>query len=75
MRGMFKPLAFIFVLITVIFLLLGHRSMVGIFEIAGLVFIGGGLLLTAFAYVCARMSMPRDPLSYLPKASRRDKSK
>jgi hypothetical protein len=67
MRGMFKPLTYLFLLMVVIYLLLGHRSIVGILEIVGTVFIGGGLILTLFAYVCARLSMPRKATDYLPK--------
>jgi hypothetical protein len=75
MRGMGKPLFYVFLLIALLYLILGHPSVTGIVGIAGIVFIGGGLFLTAFAYLCARWSMPRKVTDYLPIRDSSDKKR
>jgi hypothetical protein len=67
MRGMFKPLSYLFLLCAAIYLLLGHSSVVGVLEIAAVVFVGGAGFLTLFAYVCARLSMPRKATDFIQK--------
>jgi vacuolar-type H+-ATPase subunit I/STV1 len=75
MRGMGKPLVYVFIVITSLYLVFGYRSTTGILVIVGIVFIGGGLFLTAFAYLCARWSMPRKATDYLPTSDSSDKKR
>jgi hypothetical protein len=61
MRGMHKWLWEVFAVVVVAYCL--YLSPRFVFEAAGTVFIGGGILLTIFGYFAAKYSMPR-PASF-----------
>jgi hypothetical protein len=68
MLGMHKWLWHTFCLVVIAYFLFKEPRIV--VEIAMVVFIGGGLFLTVFAYVCAKISMPRKATDSFPKKMR-----
>ena len=62
MRGMHKWLWEVFAVVVVAYCL--YLSPRFVFEAAGTVFIGGGILITIFGYSAAKYSMPRPASSW-----------
>lgn len=69
MRGMGKWLCGAYVIVMLFYAMIHSWTLEWTFVLKAAlwVFIGGGAMMTAFASLCAKASMPRDALDYLGK--------
>ncbi len=62
---MFEPLWHTFCIFIIAYC--RYKALIVVFGVAAVIFAGGSVFLTLFAYICVKLSMPRSRLDFLPE--------